>query len=50
MIVPVGNQQYFVRLAGAGEPVVLLHGFTGTAQTMGKSCESIRHFLSVDWN
>ena len=32
MIVPVGNQQYFVRLAGAGEPVVLLHGFTGTAK------------------
>ncbi len=32
MIVPVGNQSYFVRLKGSGEPVILLHGFTGSAK------------------
>lgn len=47
----INGVNYYVRTEGQGEPVLLLHGFTGTANTWAKLIEEYKHqylFIAPD--
>ncbi len=50
-MVPINGVQYHLRVEGEGEPVLLLHGFTGSLNTWNTFIQDYKHcfrFISLD--